>query len=393
MKLSFIDVQKGLKELNREDMKEIKPTLNANFQVVYDYKSLINDLLKEKESLAPVIKFTEEAYKKVMALVDGCSDEIAWHGLVRQEGNVYTIYDILMYKQRITAATVQAIEEEYPLFMNSLDDDQFNNLRMQGHSHVNMAVYASAPDEAYYKNLQEHMTDYYIIMIINKSEKMFLRFYDIENNIVFNELVPEIEGITTYKDWAKEQMAENIVKPVSTPAYAKNDYYGGGYYDDYGLGNVPPKNVVQKTTVNREKEYIYRNDLTGKITTKANITNAKNENLVCRKSYNMTQVNKNRKLKNLLELEIEIFDNDGYPVDYLGMPRSLHMSVFNLQNYLPEVLMEVLFEADFVVRPANMLEFISVIEEALLTDDDVVIPGKLFSNNHNQTLMLKPTGE
>ena len=50
------------------------------------------------------------AWQKICALVDQCDKEVAWHGIVRKENNVYTITDVLVFPQEVTGATVTSDE-------------------------------------------------------------------------------------------------------------------------------------------------------------------------------------------------------------------------------------------------------------------------------------------
>lgn len=176
----------------------------------------ITDLLKlpaPKKEDKPVIFITSDAEKKMKALVQNIDKEIAWHGTVTYDANtnVYTINDILVYPQLVTGATVTSDDELYPTWLNELDDDTFNSIRMQGHSHVNMGVSPSSTDTEFYDKLTQHISDYYIFIILNKSNKIYVNLYDIKNNVLYenDDLIIETEGLD-FNDWAEEQIAEYI---------------------------------------------------------------------------------------------------------------------------------------------------------------------------------------
>lgn len=155
----------------------------------YDYSKPV---FKGKK---PTIVFTTTAWLKVKALVDKCSTEIGWHGLVeRKKGNMYCITDILVYPQTVTGATVNADDTEYPKWLMQISDDDFNKLKMQGHSHVNFATTPSGTDNNFYNKLLQNMQDedFYVFMIINKRNDLNIWIYDFKNNIIF-----EKEDITT----------------------------------------------------------------------------------------------------------------------------------------------------------------------------------------------------
>lgn len=171
-----------------EIRKDFENTLrNAK---VSDGKISYTKLLGYTDRKATVY-YTSSAWAKQQALIDGFSDEVAWHGVAFRgddpEKDEYFITDILVYPQRVTAATVTTDQEKYEMWLMGLDDDVFFNTRMQGHSHVNMSVYPSAVDTTLYERLLDQLTDemFYIFDIWNKrGEKMF-KIYDMAKNLLF----------------------------------------------------------------------------------------------------------------------------------------------------------------------------------------------------------------
>lgn len=216
--------------------------MSVNNVLSYNLTKLFEQRIAEKNLEVPIIRFTDEAYDKVRALIKICDKEIAWHGLVSVEGNVYTIYDVLLYPQRITGTTVEAIEDEYGLWVTELEDEQFENMRMQGHSHVSMGVSPSGTDESYYDELISHVEDYYIVMIMNKRDEHLFRFYDIRNNVIFDKLPIEV-GSHTLQEWALNGMSQYVMEnaPI-TPVYKKPNNYGY----DYNHGQYNHRNYMDQ---------------------------------------------------------------------------------------------------------------------------------------------------
>lgn len=175
----------------------------------------------------PVIFFTKNAQDKMETLVDMCDKEIAWHGLVKKEetdqGDIYTIYDIVVYPQVVTQATAVAIDDVGMWYMNQ-PDEIFNFIRMQGHSHVNMSVSPSVTDTTYYNNLLTQVNDYYIFMILNKRGTLHIELHDVVNGIIFekNDLLLDYEEEESQLEvWAREQMETYLLEkdpnPVNKP--------------------------------------------------------------------------------------------------------------------------------------------------------------------------------
>ena len=160
----------------------------------------------------PRVIITEDAYNKMKALVDNHTIEIAWHGIVsRLEIDKFIIEDILVYPQTASATTVESDDDLYPLWLDELDDNDFNNIRMQGHSHVNMGVTPSAVDTDFYETLIQHISDYYIFLIMNKKGAIWINLYDIGENVVYEtkDINLIIEGFD-YASWAEDQYDEDV---------------------------------------------------------------------------------------------------------------------------------------------------------------------------------------
>lgn len=140
------------------------------------------------------IYFTEIAWLKMQTLVREFSDEVAWHGIAARgedpEKDEYIITDILVYPQDVTGATVTTNQEEYENWLNELDDDSFNNLRMQGHSHVNMGVTPSSTDNNLYESILAQLKSdmFYIFMIWNKKGDRTVKLYDMAKNVLFETI-------------------------------------------------------------------------------------------------------------------------------------------------------------------------------------------------------------
>ena len=138
------------------------------------------------------IFFTPEAWGKMKALVSSFDNEVAWHGVAYRDKDEtkdnYYISDILVYPQEVTGATVNTDQEKYEMWLMSHDDDIFNNIRMQGHSHVNMGVTPSSVDKSLYERILDQIDDdmFYIFMIWNKKKDKTVKIYDLKKNIFFD---------------------------------------------------------------------------------------------------------------------------------------------------------------------------------------------------------------
>ena len=175
-----------------------------------DIKTLLDEYMTNRNIVEPTIFITSGAYVKMRHLVDKTSTEIGWFGTVTKVEslpNTYIIDDILVYPQTVSGATCEQDEDKMFEFEMSLTTDQVNRKRFQGHSHVNMGVTPSGVDENFYKDLLTQVTDYFIILVTNKHNAYHVRFYDVENNILYTDVPIHLmlDDGTEINTWYEEE--------------------------------------------------------------------------------------------------------------------------------------------------------------------------------------------
>lgn len=206
--------------------------------------------------------FTELAYLKMLTLVREFDKEVAWHGIAKRhdtEEDAYVISDILVYPQEVTGATVNTDQEKYQMWLMSHEDDVFDNIRMQGHSHVNMGTTPSTVDTSLYERLLDQLDDtmFYIFLIWNKRNEKTIKIYDLAKNVLFEtadvtvSLIEDGTGMEKFLSTAKEMVQDKKYTPTTPTNYGK-PYGYGGYYGTYGnqqnmYGNSQKKEETPKT--------------------------------------------------------------------------------------------------------------------------------------------------
>lgn len=220
-------------------------------QIIADFANKLNTETLDSASFKYTAKFddglqnepkaklfiTASAYLKMMLYVRDTETEIAWHGTaVRTTENTtqltadFLINDVFLYPQIVRAATVDTDQEKYNQWITELDDETFNNMRFQGHSHVSMGVSPSGVDTAYYDSILntlkvEQPDSFYIFTIMNKRGEMYLIIYDLAKNIVYNKEDIELhifqgnEDIIQQISRQKEHYCEKPI--ITTPIYAR----------------------------------------------------------------------------------------------------------------------------------------------------------------------------
>lgn len=157
---------------------------------IINFSATIDNEVKLRDNETPTVYISASAYLKMMLYVRDTDIEIAWHGVVERnkEQNWYHIKDVFLYPQIIRATTVDTDQEKYQEWLQSIEDDEvFNNIRFQGHSHVNMSTYPSGTDTNMYDNFLQVLpkNDYYIFMIMNKRGEITCLIYDLAKNAIY----------------------------------------------------------------------------------------------------------------------------------------------------------------------------------------------------------------
>lgn len=155
-----------------------------------DGKLRISYDVKDTEERRAKVVFKQSAYMKMLTLLMSNEKEIAWHGVVEKlSTNIYLITDILVYPQIVTGTTVETDQDKYQTWLYSNDDEVFNNLKMQGHSHVHMATHPSSVDLTHQEKIiaQLEKDMFYIFMIYNKDLEHTIKIYDFGENVLYED--------------------------------------------------------------------------------------------------------------------------------------------------------------------------------------------------------------
>ena len=184
------------------------------------------------------IYFAETAWLKMQTLIREFDKEVAWHGIaIRGDDpskDKYYITDILVYPQEVTGATVNTDQEKYEMWLMQHEDDVFNNIRMQGHSHVNMGTTPSSVDTTHQEKILAQLEDdmFYIFMIWNKRGEKTIKIYDLAKNILFDgtdvtvSVLDDGLGLEAFIKNAKDMVKNKVYTPPA-PTTTGNTAYNG----------------------------------------------------------------------------------------------------------------------------------------------------------------------
>ena len=174
--------------------------------------------MKPMRASKPVLTIKLLCYMKMRQLVLQSGDEIAWHGFVKRDGMNFTLYDIIMYPQYNSAATTKSDEEEYSKWvLRQYEFENFCDMKMHGHSHVNMGCTPSDTDMQFRENILKNLKkdSFYIFMIMNKQGSFTIELYDYVTGMIY-----DTSDITVYTDdpettrkaqeWATTAIKNNV---------------------------------------------------------------------------------------------------------------------------------------------------------------------------------------
>lgn len=194
------------------------------------------------------IRISPKAFMKMQTLVMGYDKEVGWYGTAKNIGDKeYRIEDILIFPQYTSSCFIDD-ENGDPLestrWLESLSDEEYNNRRFHGHSHVNMTVSPSGTDNAFFKRFSDSNSavgSFTIDLIINKSMQMHwwvmtedgteYKNKDINVMLEIEEGVTNIEYYESTKAYVRDLVpSTKFIFGVSGGYYTKGAAYTGASY-------------------------------------------------------------------------------------------------------------------------------------------------------------------
>lgn len=227
----------------------------------------------------PKVGITQEALTKMSIYVKECSDEIGWMGTARknERDNTIVIDNVYLFDQDVHGATTEITPEGLTDFAEELlaqgdaGIEVWNNLKMWGHSHVNMDVSPSGQDNAQMETFKEGGHDWFIRLIANKKGDMKLDIYDYITGVQYID-VPwieldsedeqavkaEIDALYAILETLEQERLTKHLEPIKAEMKEKVHkigarttgitYAGGSYINGKWVGNTSKEPVEEKKT-------------------------------------------------------------------------------------------------------------------------------------------------
>lgn len=232
-------------------------------------------------SKKPIVLFSSDAILKMKLYTKEVNDEVGWLGTVNKIGNNYYVSDVFLFEQDVHGTTTEITPEGLTTFAEEILQEEdgvekWNNMKLWGHSHVNMGVFASSQDDKQIKELKAN-TDFFIRVIMNKKDEIKIDivdddvivenadFAEINNHDVTNllKLIEEAKAqIEEIKLKREEELAVEVKKEVKEKVREKRSvitaygsFYGRDSYTRYlDEDNYDVYDNVKKNKVRTEEE-------------------------------------------------------------------------------------------------------------------------------------------
>ena len=152
------------------------------------------------EELSPFVVVNKSALAKMKLFIDGCEDEIGWLGTAYREGKNIYVEDVYLFEQEVHSTTTEITPEGLGKFGEEiLKEDNgmevWNNLKVWGHSHVDMGVTPSGQDCDQMLVFKDSGHDWFLRIIGNKKGLIKFDLYDYKIGVEYND-IPYYEHIS-----------------------------------------------------------------------------------------------------------------------------------------------------------------------------------------------------
>ena len=172
--------------------------------IKFPVKKTIQSSLQETDEVAR-LTFSDAAMVKMLYLIMKCPKEVGWQGTVEKVGKgKYFIDDIFTYPQATSSASIWIDDLRFGKWQAGIcleDPEYFDSIRFHGHSHVNMATFASCTDrelqDSWIELLQENQ--FYIFLIINKRAEFWCKIADREDGVIYKKAVVDSESLSIHE--------------------------------------------------------------------------------------------------------------------------------------------------------------------------------------------------
>lgn len=177
------------------------------------------------EAFMPFVIISKIALAKMQLYVEGCINEIGWLGtVIKNDENLFFIEDVFLFEQDVHSTTTEITPEGLTAFAEELLQqpngiETWNNIRLWGHSHVNMGVTPSGQDNSQMETFSNGGIPWFLRIIANKKGDISIDLYDFAQGITYSNL-------PWWEEFSDEEKAlENQIKELQKQLSEVKDSY------------------------------------------------------------------------------------------------------------------------------------------------------------------------
>lgn len=160
-----------------------------------------------------------QARNKMELYCDLSEGEIGWLAFVEQfDKQGFLITDCALLKQEVHSTTTEITAEGLLEFWNAVAPEKHEQIKLWGHSHVNMSVNPSGQDDSQMEYFKDG-NPWFIRLITNKKREYYIDIYDYANGI---KIHMDQSDLKTYNPGAAElrqSIEEEIKEKVKEKKY------------------------------------------------------------------------------------------------------------------------------------------------------------------------------
>lgn len=194
--------------------------------------------VKMIKGFMPKLYINKIAIDKMLEYIDQSNLEIGWLGSAERVNDAYQITDVFLFKQEVHATTTEITTEGLSEFAMELMQQEngveiWNNMRVWGHSHVNMSTSPSSQDDKQMDLFLENSNDFFIRIIANKKEEFRIDIWDFAVGVIYesvpydviypNKLATQINSLSKQISVLKEKLNTLINPPQEIKDNIKNE--------------------------------------------------------------------------------------------------------------------------------------------------------------------------
>lgn len=198
-----------------------------------------------------------DARAKMEMYCELCEKEIGWLGFVKKfPGTGYLITDVVLLKQEVHATTTEIDPAALLDFWAETPVEQQGDIKLWGHSHVNMSPSPSGQDDSQMDYFKDG-NDWFIRLITNKKGDMNITIYDYANGIEIHD-----DALYTYnpkRAELRESIQAEIKEKVKEKTYTPAKSYNTPSYSGSKYNSIPKKNRSTTQPMFKDIEVKYVN--------------------------------------------------------------------------------------------------------------------------------------